>query len=93
MKERVYQGIILVLLVLFLVFFIKTNDDYMDLLEVSDEQTALIDKQRSDNEKIVNSWQESYEELQIDYGKLLKENDELKEVEIVDYYLQKQRFI
>lgn len=86
MKERVYQGIILVLLVLFLVFFIKTNDDYMDLLEVSDEQTALIDKQRSDNEKIVNSWQESYEELQIDYGKLLKENDELKEVEIVDYY-------
>lgn len=86
MKERVYQGIILVLLVLFLVFFIKTNDDYMDLLEVSDEQTALIDKQRSDNEKIVNSWQESYEELQIDYGKLLKENDELKEVEIADYY-------
>lgn len=86
MKERVYQGIILVLLVLFLVFFIKTNDDYMDLLEVNDEQTALIDKQRSDNEKIVNSWQESYEELQIDYGKLLKENDELKEVEIVDYY-------
>lgn len=55
MKERVYQGIILVLLVLFLVFFIKTNDDYMDLLEVNDEQTALIDKQRSDNEKIVNS--------------------------------------
>lgn len=86
MKERVYQGIILVLLVLFLVFFIKTNDDYMDLLEVNDEQTALIDKQRSDNEKIVNSWQESYEELQIDYGKLLKENDELKEVEIADYY-------
>ena len=72
-KERVYQGIILVLLVLFLVFFIKTNDDYMDLLEVNDEQTALIDKQRIDNEKIVNSWQESYEELQIDYGKLLKE--------------------
>lgn len=86
MKERVYQGIILVLLVLFLVFFIKTNDDYMDLLEVSDKQTALIDKQRSDNEKIVNLWQESYEELQIDYGKLLKENDELKEVEIADYY-------
>ena len=86
MKERVYQGIILVLLVLFLVFLIKTNDDYMDLLEVNDEQTALIDKQRSDNEKIVNSWQESYEELQIDYGKLLKENDELKEVKIADYY-------
>lgn len=63
MKEHTYQGIILVLLVLFLVFFIKTNDDYMDLLEVNDEQTALIDKQRSDNEKIVNSWQESYEEL------------------------------
>lgn len=86
MKEHVYQGIILVLLVLFLVFFIKTNDSYMDLLEVNDKQTVLIDKQRNDNEKIVNSWQESYEELQNEYGKLLKENTELKEVEIADYH-------
>lgn len=86
MKERVYQGIILVLLVLFLVFFNKTHNNYMDLLEVNDELTALIDKQRSNNEEVVNLWKESYEELQVDYGKLLKENDELQKVEVADYY-------
>ena len=86
MKERVYQGVILVLLVLFIVFFNKTHNNYMDLLEVNDELTALIDRQRSNNEEVVNLWKESYEELQVDYGKLLKENDELQKVEVADYY-------
>ena len=86
-KERIfYQVIILFMLVAFAVVIVISNHQFMDLVEVNDELTALVDKQRSDNEEIVNKWKSSYEDLQSDYGELLKENSELKEVEIADYY-------
>lgn len=85
-KERVYQGVILFMLVAFVAVFVISNHQFMDLVEVNDELTALVDKQRSDNEEIVSKWKSSYEDLQSDYGELLKENSELKEVEIADYY-------
>jgi len=77
-RERVYQGVILFMLIGFILFFMKSHENFMDLLEVNDELTVLVDKQRTDNEAIVEMWEQSYNELQHEYGHLLVEYDQIE---------------
>lgn len=85
MKERVYQGIIAVLLVFFIFFFMKSHENYMDLLECNEQLSTLIDEQRVSNDKLIEQWEQSYEDLQSDYAKLLVENDKLQQTELPAY--------
>lgn len=85
MKERIYQGIIIVLLALFTFFFLKSHENYMDLLEVNDQMTTLLDEQRTSNDELLKKWEQSYEDLQSDYAKLLVENDKLQQMEFPVY--------
>ena len=84
-RERVYQGVTIFILIGFILFVINSNNKYMELVEVNNELTDLIDRQREDNEEIVSQWESSYEELQIDYGKLLVEKEQLEQVELPVY--------
>lgn len=84
-RERVYQGVTIFMLIGFILFVINSNNKYMELVEVNNELTDLIDRQREDNEEIVSQWESSYEELQIDYGKLLVEKEQLEQVELPVY--------
>lgn len=77
MKERIYQGVIVALLLTLLVFVVKSNKNYMDLLEVNESQQTLIEQQREDYQVVIDDWTKSYEDLQTEYGKLLVENDQL----------------
>lgn len=88
-KETFYQGGIIVLLILFIIFVVKSHESYMDLLEVNESYESLIDKQREDSDKIISDWEKSYDDLQSEYGQLLVENeklkDQMKEVELPTY--------
>lgn len=90
MKERFYQGVIIVLLLFFTIFIVKSHENFMDLSDTNDELVALIDESRENNEEIVSKWKESYEDLQTDYGKLLSEYEQYKtsqkEVELPTYH-------
>lgn len=46
----------------------------MDLLEVNEELTNLVDEQRTNNEAIIEQWEQSFSNLQVEYGELLREN-------------------
>ena len=48
-KETFYQGGIIVLLILFIIFVVKSHESYMDLLEVNESYESLIDKQREED--------------------------------------------
>lgn len=84
-KETFYRGVISFMLIGFTVFFMKSHKNYMDLLALNDEMTSLVDNQRASNEAIIEKWKQSYEDLQIDYGKLLVENDKLQRLEFPVY--------
>ena len=85
MRRHFYQGVIVVLLVFFTFFFVKSHQNYMDLLECNDELLDLLDEQRAQHETIIDKWEESYDELQTKYGKLLVENDTLRRMELPVY--------
>lgn len=78
-REAIYQGGIIVLLILFIIFVVCSHKNYMDLLEVNESYESLIDKQREDKDEIVKKWEDSYDDLQTQYGQLLVENEKLKD--------------
>ena len=85
MRRHFYQGVIVVLLLFFTFFFVKSHQNYMDLLECNDELLDLLDEQRAQHDTIIDKWEESYDELQTKYGKLLVENDKLRRIELPVY--------
>ena len=88
-KETFYQVGIIVLLIVFTLFGVKSHESYKDLLEVNESYESLIDKQKEDSGKIISNWENSYGDLQSKYGQLIIENeklkDQLKEVELPTY--------
>lgn len=76
-EERIYQnilvGVVVVLSIILLIFFMECQENYIDLLEVNEQTNDLLDKQRESHKEIVQQWEKSYEELQMDYGALLAE--------------------
>lgn len=77
-REKIYQGVIIFMLIGFTLFFVKSHNNFMDLLAVNDELTDLVDQQRTDNEAIVEQWKESYNDLQHKYGHLLVDYDQIE---------------
>ena len=77
-KETFYQGGIIVLLILFIIFVVKSHESYMDLLEVNEQTNELLEEQR-----------ESNQELQRKYYEVLEEKEQLefkqKQVELPVY--------
>lgn len=79
MKERhVYQGIIVVLLVFFVFFFMKSHENYMGLLNSTKELDTLLNEQKDSYEGVIEQWSTKYEELSSDYGNLLSECGQLE---------------
>lgn len=85
MRRHFYQGVIVVLLLFFTFFFVKSHQNYMDLLECNEQLSTLIDEQRENNNKVIEQWQQSYEDLQSAYAELLVENDKLQKMELPVY--------
>ena len=73
-REKIYQGVIFFMIVGFILFFTKSHNNFMDLLEVNEELTNLVDEQRTNNEAIIEQWEQSFSNLQVEYGELLREN-------------------
>lgn len=73
-REKIYQGVILFMLIGFILFFTKSHNNFMDLLEVNEELTNLVDEQRTNNEAVIEQWRQSFNNLQVEYGELLREN-------------------
>lgn len=85
MKRHFYQGVIVVLLCFFIFFFTESHQNYMDLLECNDELVILLEEQRTQNDALIDTWENSYNELQTKYGELLIENDKLERMELPTY--------
>lgn len=88
-REIIYQGAIILMIIGYIVFFIKSHNNYMDLLIVNDELTALQRTQKINSETKIEILETKFSRLQSDYAQLLVENDELKskleEVELPVY--------
>ena len=54
MKERVYQGIIIVILILFTIFFMVSHHNYMGVLESNEDLLKLIDDKDTQRETVFN---------------------------------------
>lgn len=77
-QVRMYQAIILLLLGLFLYMFLNMDKNYNDLLEVNDDLIEQLDTNRVNYDSNLEDYQKMYDKLQIDYGSLYVENQQLK---------------
>lgn len=88
-NNNFYKVLVVGLLIGFMLFFSITNKQYTDLLEVNDELVEQIDTNRENHDRLIQKWSDSYSELQIKYGRLYVEHEELKksvkEVELPVY--------
>ena len=85
MKERIYQGVIIVMLILFTIFFMVSHHNYMGVLESNEDLLKLIDDKDTQRETVINMWEENYSNLEESYCRLAIENSRLKEVLIHKY--------
>ena len=85
MKERIYQGVIIVMLILFTIFFMVSHHNYMGVLESTEDLLKLIDDKDTQRETIINMWEENYSNLEESYCRLAIENSRLKESPIPKY--------
>lgn len=79
MKERMYQGIIVFMLLFFTVFIVIDGHFDNENTKAFDEMCEVVDKQREDNAKVVEKWKTSYENLQSEYGECLVQKAQLEE--------------
>ncbi len=84
MRERVYQGVVAVTLLFFILFFMDSHESYKNLLEVNNQMTKLLKEQREGNASLIENWEQSYEELHSEYATLLSES-KYREVNIPTY--------
>lgn len=81
MKERIYQSVIVGLLVLFTVFFISSHNNYMKMLEINEDLNQVLDERNA----IIKKWEKEYSDLEDKYMDLLIEYDHLKQTEFPEY--------
>lgn len=77
MKERVYQGVIIVLLILFAVFFVETDKNYNDLLDVNEDLLEMIDTNRALYNANWEDMKTIIEELEIENFNLKQQLEEM----------------
>ena len=85
MKERIYHGVIIVMLILFTIFFMVSHHNYMGVLESNEDLLKLIDDKDTQRETVINMWEENYSNLEESYCRLAIENSRLKESPIPKY--------
>lgn len=83
-QKRIYQGIIVVLLLVLLVFSKVSHSRYVVLVEnnekILETKTKNYEESVQQWEESVQQWEERYSRLQTDYGELLRENMRLEEI-------------
>ena len=77
-QVRVYQVLCFALLILFMVFFIVQDHIYGESVEQFDKVCETLDIARATHDRQLKEWQDSYEELEKEYGALLVEKSELE---------------
>ena len=84
-RERIYQGVIILMLGFFTLFFAISHSNYMKMVECNDDLNALIDEQRERQEAVIQLWETSYTELEEAYCKKAMEYHQLKESSLISY--------
>lgn len=78
-RERIYQGVILFMLVGFILYFNSVSKNYNVLLLVNDELTGLVEEHKVNNEETVKQWEYKFNNLQFEYNNLLREKHKLED--------------
>lgn len=73
--EKMYQGIIVFLILSFIVIFIFESHNFSVLEGVVSDYQRTLESQRTSYEQLVRKWEKDYEELEMKYASLLKEVD------------------
>lgn len=73
--EKMYQGIIVFLILSFIGFFIFESHNFSVLEGVVSDYQRTLESQRTSYEQLVRKWEKDYEELEMKYASLLKEVD------------------
>ena len=71
--EKMYQGIIVFLILSFIVVFIFESHNFSVLEGVVSDYQSTLESQRTRYEQLVRKWEKDYEELEMKYASLLKE--------------------
>ena len=71
--EKMYQGIIVFLILSFIGFFIFEAHNFSVLEGVVSDYQRTLESQRTRYEQLVRKWEKDYEELEMKYASLLKE--------------------
>lgn len=71
--EKMYQGIIVFLILSFIVVFIFESHNFSVLEGVVSDYQRTLESQRTSYEQLVRKWEKDYEELEMKYASLLKE--------------------
>lgn len=71
--EKMYQGIIVFLILSFIVVFIFDSHNFSVLEGVVSDYQRTLESQRTSYEQLVRKWEKDYEELEMKYASLLKE--------------------
>lgn len=71
--EKMYQGIIVFLILSFIVVFIFEAHNFSVLEGVVSDYQRTLESQRTSYEQLVRKWEKDYEELEMKYASLLKE--------------------
>ena len=79
MKEKMYQLVITVMLILFAVFFVVEDKNYNDLLDVNDELIQLLDENRENYNSNYDSMRITIEELQLENFRLERDLEKAEE--------------
>ena len=77
-REAIYLWVITILMISLTCLFLLSDYQYKEMIDVNDSMGRLIQKQREDNQDILELWEVSYKQLQTEYGNLLAENEKLK---------------
>ena len=78
-ERRIYQGII-VFLMLFLIAYVGvSNDKYNKQLEVNEQTYQALEKVRQQKDEMIADWEESYYQLMLDYEDLCHNYNVLRE--------------
>lgn len=78
LRERVLQLLLLGVLIVLLLVIVYSDKNYNDLLDTNDSLLNTLEESRVKNDEIINNWQMAYEQLQLDYGEVLIECEQLK---------------
>lgn len=78
LRERVLQLLLLGVLIVLLLVIVYSDKNYNDLLDTNDSLLNTLEESRVKNDEIINNWQMAYEQLQLDYGEVLVECEQLK---------------